>query len=455
MSQSTRAADRGLDALGGTAAPAVAGAADNIRFLATHTLPAFVRGFVNARPTVVKIYAAVGQPAWSAATLRALRARHGGAPVLLKGMSGPMLVLLDEPELRRFYAEPVRTLAMDSPDKTAGLSVLEPTGVICSHGELREQRRTINDEAVAATEPVHPCGRDYLAVVADEARRLTARSVLDTPALERALQRVARRIVLGDAAADDRQLTQWLISLRNEGNWMGKRRKQAQAARTLYAQANARIAAYAAEAPAHTLAARALTHPDPDGSLDPIGQTHHWFLALDGLAPVAARTLLLIATHPAEQDAVLAEVSTVGGPLLPRLQACVRESLRLFPLVPDLVRVTRAESTWRGASYPAGTSVLVPALFHNRDPYRVSAPDAFVPGRWLAPGATGILQFAPFSHGGGRCPGENLGLLVTTALCAELLRANRLTGARPALPSSGPLPLLVDTAGIRLGLVPR
>ncbi|MGW5342296.1 cytochrome P450 [Streptomyces sp. HUAS TT3] len=454
MSQSTRAVGRGLDAAG-TAAPAVAGVAENLRFLATHTLPAFVRGFVNARPIVVKAYAAVGQPAWSAATLRALRARHGGAPVLLKGMSGPMLVLLDEPELRQFYAEPVRTLAMDSPDKTAGLAVLEPTGVICSHGELREQRRQVNDEVVAAAEAVHPCGSEYLAVVADESRRLTSRSLLDTPSLERAMQRVTRRIVLGDAAADDRQLTEWLFTLRNEGNWMGKRRKQTQAARSLYARANARIAAYAAAAPAHTLAARALAHPDPDGTLDPIGQTHHWLLALDALGPVAARTLLLIATHPAEQEAVFGEVSAGGGPLLPRLQACVRESLRLFPLVPDLVRVTRASTTWRGVPYPAGTSVLVPALFHNRDPHRVSAPDAFVPGRWLAPGATGILQFAPFSHGGGRCPGENLGLLVTTALCAEILRADRLTGARPALPSSGPLPLLVDTSGIRLGLVPR
>ncbi len=455
MSQSTSARGRtGAGSPGGQGARAVAGTGENLRFLATHTLPAFVRGFVNSRPRVVKVYAAVRQPAWSAATLRALRERHGGAPVLLKGLSGPMLVLLDEPELRQFYAEPVRVLAMDPPDKNSGLTILEPTGVICSHGELRESRRRINDESLAAAEAVHPCGSEFQAVVAQEARRLTSRTVLNPAVLQHVVSRTCRRIVLGDAAADDERLTEWLFALRNEGNWMGKRKKQARAARMLYAQANARIAAYAAKAPAHALAARALTHPDPDGVLDPIGQTHHWLLALDGLGPVAARTLLLLASHPAEQNAVLDEV-TAGGPDQPRLRACIRESLRLFPLVPDLVRVTRAETTWRGVPYPVGTSVLVPALFHGRDPDHVPVPDLFSPGRWLAPGASENPRLAPFSHGGARCPGENLGLLVTSALCAEVLRGHRLTGARPALPASGPLPWIVDTAGIRLRLEPR
>ncbi|MFJ3925284.1 cytochrome P450 [Streptomyces sp. NPDC090022] len=438
-------------------APAPAGTAENLRFLLTHTLPAFVRGFVNPRPAVVKAYAALDQPAWSAATLRALRARHGGAPVLLRGISGPMLVLLDVQDLRQFYREPVRALAMDPPDKNNGLSILEPTGVICSHGELREDRRRINDASLAAERPVHPSCEPYLAVVAEEAERIrprTSRAVLDTPALRGALHRISRRVVLGDAAADDEQLTDWLYVLRDEANWMGRRKKRTVAARAVYDKATARIEHYAATAPAHTLAARARTHPDPAGDLDPVGQAHHWLLALDGLSGVAARTLLLLASHPAEQDRAAADAAA-GGTALPQLRACVRESLRLYPLVPDLLRVTRAETTWRGVTFPPGTAVLVPAQFHQRDPEHVTAADRFVPGRWLTGDATGNNRLAPFSHGGGRCPGENLGLLVTTAFCAEILRTHRLARALPALPAERPLPGTVDTAGIRIGVVPR
>ncbi|MEU6864222.1 cytochrome P450 [Streptomyces sp. NPDC046876] len=433
---------------------AVAGPVLNLRLFATHTLPVFVRGFVSPRPRVVKAYAALNQPAWSAATLRALRERHGGAPVLVRGLSGPMLVLLDPQDVRQFYTEPVRALAMDPPDKNNALKVLEPTGVICSHGELREGRRRINDECLAESEAVHPSGKEFRAAVAEEARRLVSQRVVDMQDIRRAMARINRRIVLGDAAADDEQLHAWLVGLRNEANWMGRRRKQARAARAVYARAQARIESYAANAAAHTLIARALGQDDPQGDLDPVGQAHHWLLALDTLGPTAARTLLLLGAHPAEQQAVVPEAAS-GVADMPRMRACVKETVRLFPIVPDLLRLTRTETTWRGVPVPAGTAVLVPALFHQRDPDHVPAADLFAPGRWLSPGAHEAVQLAPFSHGGGHCPGENLALLVGAEFCAEILRTHRVTRGRPVLPSAGPLPSMLDSAAIRLGLEPR
>ncbi|MGW5346443.1 cytochrome P450 [Streptomyces sp. NPDC004050] len=438
--------------------PARAGRAETVRFAATHTLPAFIRGAFHVRPKVVSAYAALGQQGWSAATLRAMRARHGGAPVEVRGLSGTLLVLLDQADVRQFYDMPVRTLAMDAPDKYRGLSLLEPTGVICSHGDTREDRRRINDEVLAADRPVHPSCREFQALVDEEATALTCGVELDFARLRRTTARLGRRMVLGDAAAGDEELARWLLAIREEANWMRMRKGRAAAAEALYAKAAARVEEYAARAEPYTLAALARRHPSAAGpdaaALDPVGQAHHWLLALDTVGPTVARTLLLLSAHPAEQDAVRAEVDA-GDPELPQLRACVRETLRLYPLVPDLVRVTRAETEWRGQRYPAGTAVLVPALFHQRDPEHVAAAHQFAPARWLRGGAADETGMAPFSHGGGRCPGEHLGLLTSTALIAAVLRGHRVSGGRPVLDPSLALPGLLGAAGIRLALAAR
>ncbi|MEV6734921.1 MULTISPECIES: cytochrome P450 [unclassified Streptomyces] len=438
--------------------PARAGRAETVRFAATHTLPAFVRGAFQPRPRVVAAYAALGQQGWSAATLRAMRARHRGAPVEVRGLSGPLLVLVDQADVRRFYELPVRTLAMDPPDKYKGLSVFEPTGVVCSHGDIREERRRVNDEVLAAERPVHPSCQEFQAIIAEEAPALVQDSELAFPLLRRTSARIVRRMVLGDAAAGDEELDRWLLVLREEANWMGLRKGRAAAAGALFRRAAARVEEYAAGAEPYTLAALARSHPAASGpdaaALDAVGQAHHWLLALDAVASIVARTLLLLAAHPAEQDALRAEVDG-GGAELPRLRACVREALRLFPVVPDLVRVTRAETEWRGVHYPAGTAVLVPALFHQRDPEHVPAAHQFVPGRWLRPGAAQDIRMAPFSHGGGRCPGEHLGVLTAAVLTAAVLRGHRVTGGRPALDPCRPLPGILSSAGIRLTLAQR
>ncbi|MFJ8041628.1 cytochrome P450 [Kitasatospora sp. NPDC096147] len=467
---------------------------ETLRFVSTHTLPAFVRGVASARPGVVKTYAALRQPAWSTATLRAMKRRYGGAPVLVRGLSGPVLVLLDRAEVEQFYAEPVRTLAMDAPDKHRSLSVFEPTGVICSRGDLREQRREINDRVLTAGQPVHPSCAPFLAAVREEVRSLTAGRVLDRATLQRTASRLGRRIVLGDAAADDQQLADGLFALRREANWMGLRKGRARGVAAQYAQVDARLAEYAASAAGHTLVGRARQCPDPTGTIDPIGQAHHWLLALDLVGPILCHVLLLLAAHPAEQHAAWAEVAeagpSTGGLLggapdatgggdgdaagdgaagagtagrggagheggLPRVRACVQEALRLFPPVPDLVRETRAETVWRGVTHPAGTTVLLPAAFHQRDPDQVPGGHLFVPARWLAPEARHDRVMAPFSHGGGGCPGEDLGLMVLTALVAEILRGHRVTGGRPVLDVHRPLPGSVDLPALRLGIVPR
>ncbi|MFD9258353.1 cytochrome P450 [Streptomyces sp. NPDC059538] len=414
-----------------------------------------LRGLARSRPGEVRA---------SAAALRALRARHGDAPALLRTRSGrTVLVLLDPQDLRRFYAEPVSVLAAALPGKCRGSlpeeSADSDSG--CARSEPGAERRQVSAEVLAADLPVHPSCGPFLAALAEEARHLAAAPTLDLARTRYTVHRAARRIVLGDAAAGDEELTGWLTQLRAEGGGpRGGRVRAARSARSVQDKARARIEEYAARAGEDTLAGRAARHTDPTGSLDPVGQAQHWLLAMDAVPETLLRTLLLLGAHPAEQDLAAAEaVAEVAAGAdrgrLPRLRACVRESLRLYPVVPDLIRVTRAETEWRGVRYPAGTSVLLPVAFHQRDPERVPAAHVFVPGRWKNPGADQDMRMAPFSHGAGRCPGDQLGLMMTAALCAEVLRSRRVAGTRPVLDPVGPLPATLDPHGIRLTLTRR
>ncbi|MFD8881479.1 cytochrome P450 [Streptomyces erythrochromogenes] len=402
----------------------------------------------------------------SAAALRALRARHGDAPALVRTRSGKtLLVLLDPRDLRRFYAEPVSVLAADPPQKCRGLSTHEPDpdgdGSGCVRGEQRAERRRMHEDVLAAGLPVHPAAGPILRAVAEEARHLTAAGTLELARARHAVNRAARRIVLGDPAAEDDELAGWLTQLRAEDKRLrgGPRR----AARSVHDKARARIGEYVRHAGDDTLAGRAARHADPtdrEGAVDPGDEARLWLLAMDAVPDTVLRTLLLLGAHPCEQDAAAAEAAAevAAGPArgeLPRLRACVRESLRLYPVVPDLIRVTRGETEWRGVRHPAGTSVLLPAAFHQRDPERVPAAHVFVPGRWKNPGADQDIRMAPFSHGGGRCPGDQLGLMITAAFCAEVLRGHRVTGVRPVLDPVGPLPVTLDPHGIRLVLTRR
>lgn len=366
-----------------------AGRAESVRFVAGRALPLFVRGSGGARPAL------------SAGTLRALRARHGGAPVLVRGLSGAVLVLLDRPELGQFYAEPADVFAPGVPAAPVGPGSSAPPGT----GWIR------SCDAVRG-------------IIAEEARHLTAAPDLDLARARYTVARTARRIVLGDAAASgDGRLTGLLGRLRRRGSER------------------------AGAADGHTLLGRPAARADREGQA---------LRAMDSIPATLLRTLLLLAAHPAEQDAAAAEAAGCQAPgELPRLRACVRECLRLYPAVPDLIRITRTETEWRGVRHPAGTCVLLPAHFHQRDPEHVPAAHVFVPGRWKSPGADGDIRMAPFGHGPGRCPGDRLGLLITTALCAEVLRRRRITGTRPVLDPPGPLPLALDPRGIRLTLTRR
>ena len=205
----------------------------------------------------------------------------------------------------------------------------------------------------------------------------------------------------------------------------------------------------------------------------------------------AAYTLALLARHPGEQAKVVAELASAGlvwrgerrpgRPLvhsdlaaLPRLAACVKEAMRLFPVVADgpvrtagrTVTVTSASAS---LTIPAGTLVLIPFFAAGRDGGAWGDASAFRPARWLeeeeeqdkcgAPSSTPPPHrlYAPFSRGARNCVGAALGQAMAVTLVAAVLARVRVgwPGVEEDGVAAPDLPPLEEGLEIRLTLQPK
>ena len=126
-----------------------------------------------------------------------------------------------------------------------------------------------------------------------------------------------------------------------------------------------------------------------------------------------------IARHPEEQQQVVDELDRVFGDDLSRpctaqdttelkyLECCIKETLRLYPSVPAVMRCLTEDVDLGGYHIPAGASVALMfyGMHHNPDVY--SDPESFRPERFLPEQSAGRHPFAfvPFSAGPRNCIG--------------------------------------------------
>ncbi|XBI22313.1 hypothetical protein VPH35_063343 [Triticum aestivum] len=139
--------------------------------------------------------------------------------------------------------------------------------------------------------------------------------------------------------------------------------------------------------------------------------------------------------RPAAFDAATEELDRVVGrarwvtekdmPNLPYIEAIVKESMRMHPIVPLLIpRMAREDATIDGYDVPKGARVLINVWAMGRDPELWDAPEDFMPERFLGSkmGVIGQdLELLPFGTGRRMCPGYNLGLKVVHLSLANLL----------------------------------
>ncbi|CAO2187029.1 unnamed protein product [Urochloa humidicola] len=113
-------------------------------------------------------------------------------------------------------------------------------------------------------------------------------------------------------------------------------------------------------------------------------------------------------------------------PNLPFLEAVVKESMRLHPVVPMLIpRVSREDTSVNGYDIPKGTRVLVNTWAIGRDPMVWGkTAEEFQPERFIGSEVDvkgQHLELLPFGSGRRMCPAHNLGLRMVQLVLANLL----------------------------------
>ncbi|XP_063544883.1 cytochrome P450 4C1-like [Cydia strobilella] len=179
----------------------------------------------------------------------------------------------------------------------------------------------------------------------------------------------------------------------------------------------------------------------------------------DTSATAVSFTTVLLSRYPDVQDKVYQELQEVFGeseravtaedlPKLTYLEAVIKESLRLYPPVPVVVREVHSDTL-----LPSGTTLVdeTTVLFniwgtHRNPAYWGRDADEFRPERFLQGPLPHPAMFMPFSYSVRNCIGATYAMMSAKTALANLIRRYRL------LPSAGmcaadlqrPLPVKFD-----------
>lgn len=106
------------------------------------------------------------------------------------------------------------------------------------------------------------------------------------------------------------------------------------------------------------------------------------------------------------------------------LEACIKESLRLYPSVPFIGRHLNENIKVNGYTVPKGVTCLVVLYQVHRDPQYFPQPEVYRPERFMDSVQSGRHPFAfvPFSAGARNCVGQKFALLEEKTFLATVLR---------------------------------
>jgi cytochrome P450 len=427
--------------------------ADNVAFNALVVVPNALQGLFRRRAGAVRAATRADVDRWAIRLLRGMNRAHGGSPVWVRLGTSRALLLLDVADVRRLLEGSPDPFASDPEAKRKGMSHFQPDALTISRDGEWLSRRPFNESVLATGEALHPLA-DRFATVADEEIAVLVGDggvELDWDGWAAAFRHIARRIVLGDAARNDEELSDLLATLMDEANSLPDDPSENFPAYT------ARLERYVETAEDGSLIGLFAAAPR-DEHTKPARQVTHWLFAIgDTLAINCFRALAVLATHPEAFERARAEIADAGASRravtvgeLDYLSACLEDAMRLWPTTPILSREAVRETDWRGVAVAKGTQFLFVNAFMHRDPDRHAFADRFAPEVWLDGDAADDWAFNHLSHGPQGCPGADLASFVGKTALACAIRGRSIELIGPSLDPAKPLPHMLDFFSIRV-----
>jgi cytochrome P450 len=420
--------------------------AENVRVLGKVLAPLVVQGAIVRRPRMTAWAERHQTDRTARAVLTDLRARHGGAPLVVRLGTRRLVVVTEPDDVRRLLEGSPEPFTPATKEKRAALAHFQPEGVLISSTAERWHRRPFNEKVLQTDQPVHDDGAAVVDAVqrgaADLSRPLDGSGRFDAEAFADMWWGTVLEVVFGPRAREDRELVALLDTLRRDANWSWLHPARPHVREDL----EGRIASYLLNPEPGCLAAVA----HQCGPATAVGQVPHWLFAFDAAGAATIRALAIVAARPAVRERLLTEAEPAGRDpaLLPYARACVLESLRLWPTTFAVLRDSTGPTDWGERTLPAHTGFAVVSSFFHRDPDRLEHADAFLPEAWLDGRSDADWGLVPFSGGPAACPGRNLVLLVASHMLTRLAGQD-LRVARGRYLARDPLPATVDHLGLR------
>jgi len=192
------------------------------------------------------------------------------------------------------------------------------------------------------------------------------------------------------------------------------------------------------------LATKIMTQADPETGArfdteEMVDQVAIFFLAgHETSASALAWALYLMATHPEWQERLAEEaqaLETCDFSVMSKLKLSrdvFRETLRLYPPVPMMVRENSCPERFRDRDVKKGAQLVLSPWHLHRHERLWDNPDGFDPTRWQTENGKQCQReaFIPFSAGPRVCTGAGFAMVEGPLILSRILRDFRLT-ARP------------------------
>lgn len=411
---------------------------ENARFNSTVVIPNAVQGIFRRRRLAVQAATLAGVDGQAVGLLEGMSRSYGGGPVWVKLMRDNALLLLAPDDVGRALEQSPDPFASDPKAKRDGMVHFQPDALTISRGEDWASRRRFAEAVLGAT-PMEHAAEVTREEIGQLLLSVRGGDQLTWDPWNRALQRITRRVVLGEAAAGDWALSETLGNMMSGANGMpGSPSVEVESFER-------RIAAYMDRAEEGSLAAIARMAP-VDERTKASGQLTHWLFALgDTLAVNALRAVVMLANHEAHLRRALSDESGAY------VDACLHEAMRLWPTTTILSRVSLAPTNWNGERVPAGTQLVIVNTYSHRDRERLDFADRLAPEEWIDGDASSYPGFNAFSRGPQGCPGSALSILVgRTAIRAVIERG--VHSPSPRMDPAKPMPHMLDYFGASVRL---